>query len=141
MLQNDFNKGVQQTLKDLNHLYKNEKALHELQFSDQGFQWIDHTDAQNSVFAYVRKGREKEDSLVVIGNFTPQVIHGYEFGVPSAGTYEVVFNSDDTKYGGSGMKASAEEGAFSNPTPKHGFDQSIAVTLPPLGMVVLKLKA
>lgn len=139
-LQNSFKKGIQETVKDLNYLYKNEKALHELQFSDQGFQWIDHSDSTNSVFAYVRKGKEAEDSVVVIGNFTPRVMHNYEIGVPDAGTYVEIFNSDDKKYGGSGMSACAEEGVFTNPNLRHGFDQEIAITLPPLGMVVLKLK-
>ncbi len=140
VLEEKYHKGMQETLKALNRLYVKEKALYQLQFSDGGFQWIDHTDTSNSVFAYVRKGKLEEDFVVVVGNFTPNALEGYEIGVPVAGTYQEIFNSDSAQYEGSGMKACAEEGAFSSPKAKHSFEQSISLTLPPLGMVVLKIK-
>ncbi len=140
LLQKDGHKGIKATVRDLNHLYTSEKALHELQFSEGGFQWIDHSDSNNSVFSYIRKGKDAKDKVVVIGNFTPNVLHDYKFGVPDAGTYEELFNSDAKKYHGSGMSACAEEGAFTQSEVLHGFDQTISITLPPLGMVVLKLK-
>jgi 1,4-alpha-glucan branching enzyme len=135
LLQYDFHKGVQELIRDLNTLYRSSPALHEKQFSPEGFQWIDYGDAENSVLTFVRKGKNKRDDLVVACNFTPVPREKYRIGVPKARKLKELLNSDSEKYGGSGM----ENGAASvSKTPWHGFDHSIVVNLPPLGVVIFR---
>ena len=134
LLKHEYHQGVQAWVRDLNHFYKNSKALYERQFQDDGFEWIEHADWQNSVITYERKGDHKDDVVVVACNFTPVAREGYAFGVPQSGSWVEVLNSDDKKYGGKGivnakpLKAKKEE--------KHGRKQIIEVTLPPLAVVV-----
>jgi 1,4-alpha-glucan branching enzyme len=135
LLQYDFHKGVQQLVADLNSLYRNSPALYEKQFSPQGFQWIDYGDWENSVLTFIRKGKFPKDDLIVACNFTPVPREGYRIGVPKSRKMEEVFNSDATRYGGSGMKNGA---ASVSKTPWHGFQHSIEVTLPPLAVVVFR---
>ncbi|MEM6893684.1 MAG: 1,4-alpha-glucan branching protein GlgB [Bacteroidota bacterium] len=135
LTQYDFHSGIQQTIRDLNQLYKTEPALFEKQFSQEGFQWVEYNDAENSVISYLRKGHNPEDTLLVVCNFTPVPRNNYRVGVPKAKTMKLLFNSDDITYAGSGVgKKSAK------PTAKewNGQDQSITVNLPPLGVVVYK---
>jgi 1,4-alpha-glucan branching enzyme len=138
LLDYHYHQGVQQWVKDLNHYYRQSKALYEKQFDPDGFEWIDHADWQNSVLTYIRKGKNKKDVVVVACNFTPVQRDGYRFGVPAAGPWKEVLNSDDKKYQGSGAV---------NPKPvkaekieSHQRDYSIEVTLPPLGVVVFELQ-
>ncbi|MFD0861640.1 1,4-alpha-glucan branching protein GlgB [Sungkyunkwania multivorans] len=136
LLQYDYHKGIKALVTDLNTLYKSEPALYEKQFSSEGFQWIDYGDAENSVLSYIRKGHDIENDLIVLCNMTPIPREQYRIGIPSKGKLKEIFNSDDKKYGGSGMlhvkpiKAEA--------TPWHGRDFSTEVNLPPLGVVVFK---
>ena len=138
LLQWGFHKGVQQIVKDLNAFYKSEPALFVHSFDQRGFQWIDYGDRENSVIAYQRKAENKSDLLIVVCNFTPEVRYHYRIGVPYRGQWKEVFNSDDSKYSGSGTLNGGL--LATSPVKFHGQDYSISLTLPPLGMTVLKLE-
>ena len=128
----DPHQGIQQVIKDLNQLYKKQKALHEKQFSKEGFEWISYEDYENSVISYVRNG--KDSHLVVVCNMTPEVRDHYRIGVPSDKKYKLLFNSDEMKYGGSDRLVKK---SFT-PQEKvwHNRKQSIELRLPPLGVLV-----
>lgn len=128
--------GLMRLMADLNSLYKNETALYERNYAPDGFEWIDINDSTNCVISWIRKGKEADDNLVFIANFTPVPRYNYRFGVPSLGYYTEVLNSDDGKYGGSGMLN--KEARQTAPIPTHGKSHSISLILPPLGIVVLK---
>jgi len=123
-------------VRDLNTAYRGEPALHELETSPLGFEWIDCNDADHSVLVYLRRGRSSEDELVVACNFTPVPRANYRIGVPTTGRWAEVLNSDAALYGGSGQGNLG--GVVAAPVRWHGRAQSINVTLPPLGMVVFK---
>lgn len=131
-------KGVQNLVKDLNSMYKNEPALHQKQFSAEGFEWINHGDHENSVISYVRKGINEKDNLVIILNLTQAPRENYRIGLPKAGTLFSIFNSDKTKYNGTGDYNTKI--GFSNSREWNGRKNSIELNLPPLGMTVLKYK-
>ena len=135
LLQYDVHKGVQDFLRDLNRMYTTHPALYEKQFSPQGFQWISYDDHANAVLAYIRKGHDTKNDLVVLCNFTPVPRKEYRIGVPKKRAYKLVLNSDDPKYGGSGFELSSFK---ISKTASHGFDQSISVSLPPLSVLILK---
>jgi 1,4-alpha-glucan branching enzyme len=135
LLQYDFHKGVQEVVKDLNALYRGQPALYEKQYSHDGFRWIDYGDSENSVLTYIRKGNDSKDDLIVACNFTPVPRKGYRIGVPNTRQLKELFNSDDARYGGSGMVNGT---ARISKTPWHGFERSIQVDLPPLGVVIFK---
>lgn len=137
LLTHETHKGVQSLVRDLNVFYKAEPALYKYAFDHRGFQWVDYSDRENSVIIYQRSSDRKEDTLVVICNFTPAVRLHYRVGVPVRGQWKEVFNSDERKYAGSGV---LNEGTlFTSPVKYHGKDFSIVLTLPPLAMSVLKL--
>ncbi|WP_047244794.1 1,4-alpha-glucan branching protein GlgB [Maribacter thermophilus] len=127
--------GVQQFIKDLNKTYKNSPALYEKQFSPEGFQWIDYGDHENSVLTYVRKGHDAKNDLIIACNFTPVVRENYRIGMPKKGKLKEILNSDATKYGGSGLQNHDIKTAS---VAWHGYPKSIEITIPPLGMVILK---
>jgi len=128
--------GVQRWLRDLNGLYRAERALHELDCEPAGFSWIDCNDSEGSTLSFTRRARDPDDLLVVACNFTPLARHRYSIGVPSAGFWTELVNSDAGDYGGSGVGNLG--GVQSDPRAWHGQPQSITVTLPPLGIVVFK---
>jgi 1,4-alpha-glucan branching enzyme len=129
--------GIKTFVQELNVHYQSEPALYHYSFDQRGFQWIDYSDSQNSVMAFQRKSDKKEDLLIVIFNFTPETRHQYRVGVPFRGKWREVFNTDSQKYGGSGV---LNPGDLSTaPIKYHHQDYSIQVTLPPLGMTVIKL--
>jgi len=128
--------GVQRFVRDLNHLYGRERALWEVDFSAEGFEWIDFHDVGNSVVSFVRRGRNPGDELVFVCNFTPVPRTGYRLGLPRAGRYAEVLNSDAESYGGSNVGNGG--GVETEPVPEHGRAQSALLTLPPLGFLVLK---
>jgi 1,4-alpha-glucan branching enzyme len=130
----DRHRGVRELVKDLNHLIRARPALHEMDFDWQGFQWIDFSDADASVISFERRS-PGGDSVVVVCNFTPVVRHGYRIGLPSLGPYREILNSDDLKYGGSGVLNSGEMRA--EPVMWHGQPCSTELTLPPLAAFVL----
>lgn len=129
-------KGLQKLVKDLNHIYRNETAFYENQFSPEGFEWIQADDADNSVYIYLRKGKRKDDSYMVILNLTPRVID-YKIGVAAGTHWEVILNSDDKHYAGSGVKADI----FNEQYEEYmGHQKSISLNLPPLAGIILKRK-
>lgn len=130
-------KGIQNAVKDLNALYKSHKALYELQFSFEGFEWISHDDAQNSVLAYIRKGKSKKEQLVVVCNFTPEPKENYQIGVPEGSKLQLVFNSDDSKYGGSGYHLENDISIENNCS--HGKNQSVILRISPLSTQVYQV--
>ena len=136
LLQYDFHEGVKKAITDLNTLYKTQPALHEKQFSPEGFEWINYSDHQNAVMTFIRKGNKPKDDVIVVCNFTQVVRQNYRIGVPKKGKLTEIFNSDSSIYGGSGVK---------NPNkltvealPYDGRDYSIELLLPPLSVTVYK---
>ncbi len=135
MLEYPYHQGVQDWVKTVNHLYRDLPALHEEQFDQKGFEWIDMGDAAGSTLVYLRRGKSTEDTTVVICNFTPLVRSSYRLGLPSGGTWSVAANSDDSRYGGSGVGVGQELEA--DEQQWHGRQYSMQVTVPPLAVVVL----
>ena len=130
--------GVQKLIIALNQLYKEQTALHQKQFSPDGFEWIDQSDHGNSVISYIRKGESNEDQLVIVLNFTPVVRENYKVGVPFGGEYNLLLNTDSVEFGGSDAKQ--EKSIKSIEMDIHGRSQALNLSLPPLGMLVLKSK-
>ncbi|MBM4127305.1 MAG: 1,4-alpha-glucan branching protein GlgB [Nitrospira sp.] len=129
-------RGLQRLIRDLNGLYRTEPALYEADFDWSGFQWIDFTDTDNSVVAFLRKATSRADAVVCVCNFTPVPRHGYRIGVPTAGWYRELLNTDAFHYGGSNVGNSG--GVQSSDGPCHNFPHSLTLTLPPLGMLFLR---
>ncbi len=128
--------GLRLWVGDLNRILREEKALHEMDFDPRGFQWIDVTDADHSVVSLIRRGRMPEDVVVAVFNFTPVPRHNYQIGIPGAGRWAEVLNSDAPLYGGSGMGNMG--GVEAVPVSMHGHSHSVTLTLPPLGALFLK---
>ncbi len=128
--------GVQHWVRDLNRLYCGQAALHRLDFAPEGFEWIDASDVANSVLAFLRKAGDDAPRLLVVGNFTPVPRTNYVLGVPAPGRWEEVLNGDATAYGGSGWGNLGAVEAM--PVAAHGHAWSLALTLPPLAMIVLQ---
>ncbi|WP_224490634.1 1,4-alpha-glucan branching protein GlgB [Robertkochia flava] len=133
LLQYPSHQGIQQLVTDLNKLYRKEPALHEKQFSSEGFEWINYGDAENSVLVFMRKGHKEENHLVIACNMTPVPREDYRIGLPSGKSLVQVFNSDYKKYGGSGM--SNKKSIDILDSPWNGREKSASVVLPPLAMV------
>ncbi len=125
-------------LQALNSLYRSEQALYNIDFDQAGFEWIDASDALQSIISFIRKGKSTDDVILVICNFTPMTYFGYRVGVPRDGTWTEVLNSDSKEYGGSGQGNPA--GLEAAKTPAHGRPFSINITLPPLATVLFKSK-
>jgi 1,4-alpha-glucan branching enzyme len=137
LLDYPLHQGVKKLVKDLNQLYKSEPALYRHAFEQKGFQWIDYNDRENSVMAYQRKGDKKEDLLIVVCNFTPEVRYHYRIGVPYKGQWSELFNSDHSGYSGGNV---LNTGLLNtSPVKYQGQDYSISLTLPPLGITIFKL--
>jgi len=130
--------GLQRWVTDLNRAYREYPALHKLDFSGAGFRWVDNHDSDDSVLTYLRMVPD-EKPLLVACNFTPVVRQGYRIGVPLPGPWREMLNGDAPFYGGSGVGNMGQ--ARSEPTPWHGFEQSLCVTLPPLAMVLFAPEA
>ncbi|HSP14573.1 MAG TPA: 1,4-alpha-glucan branching protein GlgB [Thermoanaerobaculia bacterium] len=128
--------SLQRWLEDLNRTYRDVPALHELDMSADGFDWIDCCDTENSIVSLIRKSRSKPDEMVVVVlNFTPVPRHNYQVGVPAGGRWKEILNSDAPLYGGSGQGNLG--GVEAAPIPLHGRKWSVNLTLPPLGAVFL----
>ena len=130
--------GVQQLLRDLNHIYKGIPALYERDCSADGFDWIDCSDSDQGVIAFVRRGYDRSKLLVTVCNMTPVVRQNYRIGVPVAGCYRERLNSDAEIYGGSGVGNRGE--AHSDQINTHGHDNSLNLVLPPLSTLILTLE-
>ena len=136
LLDQPLHGGLSRWVQDLNHAYQRERSLHEVDFEHSGFSWIDCHDNENSVVSLIRRARDPRDFTVMVVNFTPVPRPGYRFGVPEAGWYREMLNSDAAIYGGSNMGNSG--GVQTDPIPDHGYGQSISLVVPPLGFVLLK---
>jgi 1,4-alpha-glucan branching enzyme len=133
----EYHKGMQEWIKTLNAFYRTTPSLHEKQFSPEGFQWIDHNDNANSTISYLRYDKEKERPVAVICNFTPVPRSAYRIGLPNAGIWKEVLNSDSKPYGGTGEHLN--KGAVkAEQQTCHGRPYSAEIALPPLGMLVLE---
>ncbi|WP_095060127.1 MULTISPECIES: 1,4-alpha-glucan branching protein GlgB [unclassified Pseudomonas] len=135
LLQYPEHQGVQKLVADLNRLYREEPALHEQDDVPQGFQWLIGDDAINSVYAWLRWSKEGEPILVV-ANFTPVPREAYRVGVPFAGRWKELMNSDSATYAGSNY--GNEGGVLAEETPSHGQALSLALNLPPLAVLILR---
>ena len=136
LLEYPMYKGVQNCVRDLNLMYQGNSALYEEDFDYRGFEWIEHSNADDSVISYIRKGHDPNNYLIVICNFTPVVRHNYRVGVFEPCKYQEIFNSDDPSYWGSGVR---NEGQMQ--ISMQGWNMkpySIEVTLPPLSTIVIK---
>ena len=129
-----WHKGVQDFVRELNHIYKDTAPLYQLDQWPEGFEWLVADDGDNSVFVFERRDREG-NRVIVISNFTPVVREGYRFGVNSAGEYREILNSDDLHYKGSGVSAGAT--VETEEVWSHGKPNSLSVTVPPLATVYL----
>jgi 1,4-alpha-glucan branching enzyme len=127
--------GVQRLVRDLNHIYRREPSLHALDGEHGGFQWLIGDDRSNSVFAFLRRGGADDHPLLVVCNMTPAPRHNYRIGVPRAGGWHEILNTDSRFYGGGDM---GNQGSLAaEPRPAHGQPQSLNLTLPPLATLLL----
>lgn len=133
---NPDHQGIQKLIKDLNRLYQESPALYELNFSPEGFQWINADDAEKSVISWMRKGRQETDTLIFIANYSPVVWENYRIGVPKMGYYKEVLNSDNLKYGGSDVRNLGD--IETSPIPYNRHTHSLSLKLPPFGVIILK---
>jgi len=132
----DRHKGVQLLVRDCNRLYKTVPALHAFDFDSRGFEWVDFKDWEHSVISYLRKGQGPEEMVLVVCNFTPIPRDRYLVGVPLPGFWREILNSDAAVYGGSNVGNSG--GVATKLSPCFGRKQSLQLTLPPLGALVLR---
>jgi 1,4-alpha-glucan branching enzyme len=132
LLEHPEHRGVQQLIADLNRLYVEEPALHRHEFEPEGFSWIDCNDRDQSVLSFLRTAGWRQ--LVVVLNFTPEPRQAYRIGVPEAGPYRVLLNSDSAHYGGANMGGPV---VAAEAVPAHGQPASLVVDLPPLAGLIL----
>ena len=128
--------GVQVLLKDLNAIYQQYPVWYKNNYSSAGFEWIEAGDAERSVVSWIRKGDDHAESLIFIANFTPVVRENYRIGVPRIGFYREIFNTDNLSYGGSDLLNLGD--LETAPIPYHHRTHSLSLTLPPLGMIILR---
>ena len=136
LLDYEAHRQLKEYTKELNAFYKKNAPLWQVDYSWEGFSWISSDDNTNSVIAF-RRMDKKGKELIAVSNLTPVHRSGYEIGVPVAGTYEVVFNSDEVRFGGTGKGTSGQ--LKSNPRPMHGHEQSISLELAGMSTIYLKL--
>ena len=134
--EDDKHRGLQSYMRDLNHFYRDNSALYEEDNSWEGFTWLDFRDSQRSLLVFIRQTVDKRDRVIVACNFTPVPRHNYRLGVPEAGVYVEVLNSDNTIYGGSNLINN--QPLITEPSPWQDQPHSIYLTLPPLGVIYLK---
>ncbi|MEA4816189.1 MAG: 1,4-alpha-glucan branching protein GlgB [Lachnospiraceae bacterium] len=131
----ESHRGLFEFVKDINRLYAESPCLWELDFEPSGFKWIDCNNCEGSFVSFARTGKSGE-SLIFACNFTPEVIDGYNIGVEAPGEYEEILNSDNVKYGGSGI---LNGGIVSKNEPAFGYENSIKIKIPPLGAAIFRL--
>jgi 1,4-alpha-glucan branching enzyme len=135
LLAQPLHRGLRLYVSDLNRVYASEPALHELDFDPAGFQWIDCNDNENSVVSFIRRSKSGE-VVVALLNFTPVPRDGYRIGVPAAGAYNELINSDAEAYAGGNLGNAGV--VYTEAIPSHGHEQSLRLNLPPLGFLLLK---
>ena len=129
--------GVQRLVRDLNHCYTKQRALHQRDTVPTGFRWVVGDDRGNSVFAFVRMGDETSPPVLVVANMTPVPRLGYGIGVPNTGVWRELLNTDSAFYGGSDMGNGGSVRTV--PVQRHGEAQSLELTLPPLATIYFRL--
>ncbi|MEN8435770.1 1,4-alpha-glucan branching protein GlgB [Clostridium septicum] len=134
----EMHKKTQGYFKELNKFYKNNKALWELDYDTNGFQWIDADNDDQSIITFIRKGKEDKDTLIFICNFTPVVYYDFEVGVPYLGEYKELFNTDNAEYGGSGQVI--DDILVAQEIESHSQPYSIKTKIPPMATLVLGVK-
>jgi 1,4-alpha-glucan branching enzyme len=137
LLQYHHHKTLKQFFTELNGIYKSEPALYSRDFEEEGFEWIDCSDNRHSVVAFIRRGKDNNEFVVAICNFTPQPHSHYRIGVPEKGFYTEIFNSDASKYGGSNMGNYG--GKWTDDWSFHNHSYSLDLCLPPLGVLIFKI--
>jgi 1,4-alpha-glucan branching enzyme len=136
LLESPQHSGLLRWVRDVNTFYRGHPAMYELDFDSVGFSWIDCTDFQRSVVSFVRCGRNHNEQLLFVCNFTPVVRQNYRVGAPQGGFWKEVLNSDAPLYGGSGQGNFG--GSNATPLPIHGQPFSLNMTLPPLGVLIFQ---
>jgi 1,4-alpha-glucan branching enzyme len=134
----DLHKKLNYFVKDLNALYNNHPAMYDVDFRPEGFEWVDFSDADSSVIAYIRKSESSKEVLLFVMNMTPVIREGYKLGVPFDGYYKELLNSDGNEYGGSGNGNAG--GVKSVHKKKNQWFNTISITLPPLAGIIFKLE-
>jgi len=137
LIEMDKHRGLVDLNRDLNSLYKKEPALYEVDFDWKGFDWIDFSDVDNSILAFLRFSKDKKECVVCIYNLTPVFHPEYIFGIPEAGTYTTIFNSDAARYGGSDKGVGTVD---SQPGEWHGYENHIKIEIPPMAGIMLKIQ-
>ncbi len=136
LLDYEMHRKLKDYVRDLNMLYKTQKALYEIDFNYEGFEWLDCNDSDHSIVSFIRKGEIPEDSLVFVCNFTPVVYNDYRIGVPYGGFYKEILNSDSEIYGGSNV---GNLGGIEAEQKQHlQWQYSLSMQVPPLAVVVFK---
>ncbi len=138
LLEFDSHKKIQNYYKELNKFYKTTPALFEKGFSDEGFEWISFDDTENSVISYIRKGNNPSKNVLIVCNFTPNVLTKYRVGLVKNGKIKEQFNSDHKDFGGSGVVNSRQ--ITIKKQPWNGKEYSAEITLPPLGITIFEIK-
>jgi 1,4-alpha-glucan branching enzyme len=139
LLESSHHVTILRLVQSLNHIYAKEPALHEYDCDPRGFEWLDANDYESSVISFLRKGKQPEDRVAVVCNFTPVPRHCYRTGVPQFGFWREILNTDALEHGGSGMGNLG--GVYAENAPCHGRKFSVSLTLPPLAAVFLKWEA
>lgn len=137
LLQWERHKQLQHYFKELNTLYRENPALYQKDFTGDGFQWVNCNDWEGCLISFLRKGKNVDDTLLVVANFTPVVRYDYRVGVPFTGEWKEIFNSDAMEFGGSGVGNAGS--AWSEDLPWDYQNASVKLTIPPLGVLVFKL--
>ncbi|MBF0532220.1 MAG: 1,4-alpha-glucan branching protein GlgB [Candidatus Omnitrophica bacterium] len=138
LLEHSRHEGLRRLVRDLNRVYRDHPALYENDFMPEGFEWVDLNDARQSVICFLRKGRTADDTVFVVGNFTPVTRPHYRVGIPADGYWQEILNSDAQEYGGAGVGNYG--GVTAQPFPWHGRPFSLSLTLPPLAVLFFRRK-
>ena len=138
LLDYEKHQGIQNLYRDLNKAYCKYPALYELDHSKEGFEWIDHGNADQSILSVLRKSADAKQKIYVMINFTPMAYENFKLGVQDEGAYQLILNSDDKKYWGSAYKTNKKMQAVSEPWNDQPF--SVSVNLPPLASLFILFK-
>lgn len=136
LLNFDYHRKLQLLVKELNRLYRSEPALYQVDYHHSGFEWVDFHDVDGSTISFIRRAEDPDDFLLFVCNFTPVPRHTYRVGVPEAGFYEEILNTDSELFGGSNLGNGGM--VSSDPIPDHGRPHSLLLTLPPLGVLAFR---
>jgi 1,4-alpha-glucan branching enzyme len=136
LLKNPLHAGLRRWVRDLNTLYRGQPSLYECDFDPAGFTWVDCKDFQRSIISFLRRGRNADDQILFVCNFTPLLRENYRVGVSLQGSWKEILNSGASLYGGSGQGNFG--GLTATPLPIHGRPFSLNMTLPPLLVVAFQ---